>query len=186
MLKKTLFAFGALALLGGLVAIRHAMSGESSAPPASAKPVSAPPVQPARSLPPPTLDFKHELLNAINLTDPKETQVALRAALEHTGASSAAWTATAKDSIAAWEQRFGAAGSDATDIVRLGSVQCYVGGCIVPVTFASAQVFDLKSESLMFAPDVTHWTGPSVRSSQVTEADGTVTVEWVLLNPNQG
>lgn len=178
MLKRTLFVFGAVALLTSLVLIDLAVSDSSSA--SSTRPAHRDTMQANESRPtvqPPTLDFEHDLSKAISLTDPMETQLAIRSALEKSGPSSAPWTTNAKSSISAWEQQIGAAGSAAEDLVRVGSVQCYAGGCIVPVTFPSARVFDLKSESLMFAPDVTHWTGPAVRSSQLNEADGTVTVE---------
>jgi len=187
-MKRMLLVLASAAVLSALVIIKFGLN-DTARSPASPEPRTAEAraehVQHAAP-PPPRLEFRQELSKAINLTDPEETQVALRTALEKTGTTSAEWTRTARDSIAAWQHGVGESGSGADALVRMGDTHCYQGGCIVSVTFPSSRTFDAKSESLMFSPDVTHWTGPSVRSSPVVDRDGSVTVEWVLLNPSQG
>jgi hypothetical protein len=103
---------------------------------------------------------------------------AMRDALQKSGASTEAWTGSARSIF----ERWGSALDGIQRTVDSGSLRCYVAGCEMRVTFPDRATFEQGSAKFRGIADQTPMG--RVQTPGVSLPDGQVRVSWILLRPD--
>jgi hypothetical protein len=103
---------------------------------------------------------------------------AMRGALQKSGPSTEAWTASARSLF----ERWGAALEGIERTVDSSSLRCYVAGCELLVTFPDRAAFEQGSAKFRGITDQTPMG--RVQTPGVALPDGRVQVAWMLMRPD--
>lgn len=98
--------------------------------------------------------------------------------LEESGPSSASWTRPSPEVFSAWK-----ASLPSEFAAGIGKARCYRAGCLLPVSFQTAEAYEAAAEAFrsIHDPELPH--GGRVLLPPKTNADGDVETGWLMLPP---
>lgn len=95
-----------------------------------------------------------------------------------TGFSAEGWTRSAQKVLQNWVAK-----RTPSPKVSFSDVGCYRGGCVIKATYGDSVAFMDMDLNFVGSEEFNGWPGAKMRTPPVTEADGTISANWVLLPP---
>jgi len=124
--------------------------------------------------------FRAAMVSAIRRLDlsPTERHETIVRRLEESGASSEPWTRPAPEVFSTWE-----ASLPLDPALRMGEARCFRAGCLLPVSYETAEAYEAAAEVFrsMHDPELPH--GGRILLPPRTNEDGDVETGWLMLPP---